>query len=140
MRYGMICAVLAMALLAGCRSDAPVESHSEEVITVDPAFERDVGTAMVEVHNDMADWIFNDDGSKSDPTYKAGSRTWKEGKGEDAEITCTRSYMEFDMKDGGPVRIETVYVAGKRIMVLLLVGILLWKVPYQVLLTIKTVT
>ena len=119
MRYVILCAVCGLAMLGGCRSDEPVESHSEEVITVDPAYKRDVGTAMVEVHDELADWIMNDDGSKSDPTYKAGSRTWKEGKGEDAENTCTRSYMEFDMKDNGPVRIETVYIAGERIMVLL---------------------
>ena len=119
MRFGIIYMVCGLVMLTGCSSDPPVESHSPEVITVDPAFDRDVDIAIVEVHNEMADWIVNDDGSKSDPTYKAGSQMWKDGQGKQAETRCVRSYMEFDIKDNGSVRIETVYIAGKTIVVLM---------------------
>ena len=119
MKYGLICMVCGLVVLTGCRSDPPVESHSVEVITVDPAFERDVDTAMIEIHNEMADWIVNDDGSKSDPTYGAGSRTWKEGTDENAKKTCSRSYLVFETESLGSLRIETVYIAGETITVLL---------------------
>jgi len=96
-------------MFAGCRHhNPPVQSHGLEVITVDPAYDRAVGIAVVQAHSALADWITNANGSKSDPTYKAGSKTIKTGEADQAKPTCTRSHLEFQTKKLGPVRIETV--------------------------------
>jgi len=91
------------------------------VITVSGDFEREVGIALVEVHRRMANWIQKADGTQTDPTYKAGSHTWRSGKGSDEEPqkTCSRGYVEFTTADGEPVRIETIAPSGKAILILL---------------------
>lgn len=121
----MKCAAISLAAvclcLSGCQSDRPVESYGTEVITVHPTFEREVGIALVEAHRKMANWLQDDDGSKSDPTYKAGSSTWTSSKGlnEKPQKTCTRSYMAFTTADNQPVRIETIAPSDKPVIIVL---------------------
>jgi len=120
MRYTLTSVLCGVALLTGCRHHKPaVQSHGLEVITVDPAHDRAVGIAVVQAHSALADWITNADGSRSDPTYKAGSKTTKTGQGKETKTACTRSHLEFQTKKLGPVRIETIQITDKTIVLLI---------------------
>ncbi len=123
MRNLSYCFAMGLLALAGCRPGPQVTSHGVGVISVNPAFSEAVNRAMVEVHNELANWIVEGDNKKSDPTYKAGSRTWKEGTGtevkKDAKIHCSRSYIEFRTNKDIHVRIETVFVGDQTLLVLL---------------------
>ncbi len=120
MRYILTSVLCGLALLAGCHHHKPaVQSHGLEVITVAPAHDRAVGIAVVQAHSALADWITNADGSRSDPTYNAGSQTTKTGQGDQTKTACTRAYLEFQTKKLGPVRIETIHIPEKRIVLLI---------------------
>ncbi|MBN1126441.1 MAG: hypothetical protein JXA82_15660 [Sedimentisphaerales bacterium] len=111
------CIVGVLLFMAGCSSDPPVVSHGSEVLSVDPAFAEQVSIALVDVHREMAHWIDNEDNTKSDPSYKAGSRRWKTGTGDNEKITCERSYMEFRTDKDILVRIETVFIPDQTLLV-----------------------
>jgi len=121
MKHTVFALVPLCLCLLGCRHERPVESYGTEVITVSGDFEREVGISLVEVHRRMANWIQKADGTKSDPTYKAGSRSLKSGNRADEEPrkTCSRGYVEFTTADGEPVRIETIAPSGKPVLILL---------------------
>jgi len=118
MRLFMLCTAAAVLLLAGCHHDSPVISGSVEVISVDPAFSDAVNRAMIEVHDDLAKWVVEGD-KKSDPTYKAGSRTWKQDDNAGATVKCSRGYIEFRTNKDILVRLETVFVADRSLLVLI---------------------
>ncbi|MBN1816235.1 MAG: hypothetical protein JW828_02670 [Sedimentisphaerales bacterium] len=113
------CIVGILIILAGCGSDPPVVSHGTELISVDLSLERQVGIALDEVHREIGKWIINSDNTKSDPTYKAGSRTWSNGPDKNTKVDCFRSYMEFHTDKDIPVRIETVFIRNQSFLVLL---------------------
>lgn len=122
MRCLSFCIASGLLVLAGCSHHSPIVSGSVEIISVDPAHSEAVNRAMIEVHDELANWIVDGD-KKSDPTYKAGSRIWRKGSGteanKDGKIECSRGTFEFRTNKDIPVRIETVFVAGRSLTVLI---------------------
>lgn len=122
MRRLSFCAAMGLLFLGGCRRESPVVSCSPEIISVDSGYSEAVDRAMVEVHRELANWIVDGD-KKSDPTYKAGCRVWNTGNGKepgkDDKVECSRGIIEFHTNKDIPVRIETVFVAGRSSLVLL---------------------
>lgn len=111
---GSIC--VGMLLVSGCGRE-PEKSftvHGDRVIITSAKWEREIQSAMVEVHDKMANWIVKDDGIKSDPTYKAGSKSWSTDKGNDGSF----GYLEFTTAEGHTHRLETFHIAPKDLVLI----------------------
>ena len=102
MRYILTSVLCGLALLAGCHHHKPaVQSHGLEVITVAPAYDR-ARRHRRRPGPQPGRLITNADGSRSDPTYNAGSQTTKTGQGDQTKTACTRAYLEFQTKNSAP--------------------------------------
>ncbi len=111
---GLVC--VGMLLVSGCGQE-PEKSfsvHGNRVIITSAKWEREIQSVVVEVHNKMANWVVNDDGSKNDPTYKAGSKSWSNDKGNDGSI----GFLEFTTAQGYTNRLETTYIAPKDLVLI----------------------
>lgn len=107
---------VALLLVSGC-SREPEKSfsvHGNRVIITSAKWEREIQSAMVEVHDKMAHWNVKDDGSKGDPTYKAGSKSWSTDKGNDGSF----GYLEFTTAEGHTHRLETFHIAPKDLVLI----------------------
>ena len=114
MRKAAIMISASFILLAGCKAKSGYSSHGVEVITADAAAYRQVDVAMLEVHRNLANYIEKDDGSKSDPTYHAGSNNVKS----DGKLKYARSYLEWKDKNNNLNRIETTQIADELIVII----------------------
>lgn len=111
---GLVC--VGMLLVPGCGRE-PQKSfsvHGDRVIVTSAKWEREIQSVVVEVHDKMANWIANDDGDKSDPTYKAGSNKWSNDKGNDGSF----GYLEFTTAEGYTNRLETIHIAPKDLVLI----------------------
>jgi hypothetical protein len=117
MRIAVVFACVSLAAVAGCetRANKTYSRYGGTVIVTDAEWEREVGIAAVDVHRAMANWVLKDDGAKGDPTYKAGSRSWR-----NSEATgCATSYLEFTTADGHTNVIRTITLPERDIVVVL---------------------
>ena len=117
MRIAAACACAFLAVLPGCKPGASktYSRYGDAVIVTEAQWEREVGIAVVDVHREMANWIVKDDGTKSDPTYKAGSRNWKNSEA----AQCSTSYLAFTTADGHTNTIRTVSIPDRDMVLIL---------------------
>lgn len=117
MRASWIVVCTAIALSSGCGSaDSKTYSlYGTALITTDPRWEQEVGIAVVETHRAMANYVVNDDGTKSDPTYKARSKNWKSDGGTAA---CSVSRLEFAGEDGNVNTLQTTCIPSERLLLI----------------------
>jgi hypothetical protein len=107
-----------MLLVSGCSRgpDKSFSVHGNRVIITSAKWEREIQAVVVEVHGQMANYIVKDDGNKSDPTYRAGGKKWSNDKGNDGSV----GYLEFTTAEGHTNHVETIHIAPKDLVLLLL--------------------
>ena len=75
----------------------------------------------LEVHDKMANWIIEDDGTKSDPSHKARGKSWKSGTGISKDVIekeCSISSVEFIDSDDNSNVIEKICIKDKDLLIL----------------------
>ncbi|MBP7052729.1 MAG: hypothetical protein KBE65_17095 [Phycisphaerae bacterium] len=117
MRTSLACLCVLLASLCGCHHhpSKTYDSYQDgSVVVTDSRWEKEVDTAVVEVHRKMANWVAGEGGSKSDPTYTAGSKRSKDARGKE----CTTSHLEFTDADGNRNVLKTICIADKGILLI----------------------
>jgi hypothetical protein len=106
---------LFLCLISGCEREPPrtFSLYGGGILVTDPHWEREVGIAVLETHGAMGNFTFGEDGSRSDPTYKAESTSWKK---ENGDPDCSTSRLEFTTADGRVNRLETICLPAKDIL------------------------
>lgn len=120
MKLILLSICMPLCLLSGClNTPKEYSTHGISFITTHPKWERELGSVAVDVHRKMANWIIDDEGAKSDPTYKASSKSWKTDKNrEDALKDCSISSLEFIDADNNTNLIETICIHDKGLLLI----------------------
>ena len=113
---------MGLFLVGGCSQTPPYTSHGGLVVEVDKDLESRVSLM---VYSKMANWVYSEDGTKSDPTYKAGERAVFNGtdttdrkKAKYANYLASVGTFEWQGADGHYC-IRTVHIRGRQTLVML---------------------
>jgi hypothetical protein len=108
---------LFLFLISGCNREPPrtFSLYGGGIVVTDPHWEREVGIAILETHRALGNFTIEKDGSRSDPTYKAGSTSVKKQNG---DLECSTSRLEFTTADGRVNRVETICVPDRDILLI----------------------
>jgi hypothetical protein len=108
---------LSLLFITGCNREPPrtFSLYGGGILLTDPHWEREVGNAILETHRALGNFIIGEDGSRSDPTYEAGSTSVKKQNG---DLECSTSRLEFMTADGRVNRVETICVPERDILLI----------------------
>jgi len=96
-------------------------THGISLILMDSKWNRRCGSLGLEAHDKMANWIIQDDGTKSDPSHKARGTSWKSGKGISKDVVeqeCSISSLEFIDSSNNSNVIERICIHDKGILLI----------------------
>jgi hypothetical protein len=108
---------LSLLFTMGCNREPPrtFSLYGGGIVLTDPHWEREVGTAILDTHRALGNLIIGEDGSQSDPTYRAGSTSWEK---ENGDPDCSTSRLEFTTEDGRVNTVETICVPDRDILLI----------------------
>ncbi len=120
MKLFILCICIPLCLLSGCtKTPKEYSTHGISLITMDSKWKNECSGIDVDVHRKMANWIINNEGAKSDPTYKANSNSWKTGKNkENDQKECIISSLEFIDANNNTNMIKTICIYDKGLLLI----------------------